>query len=197
MLVGVTLAESRSVASGDQFDSILAAAQAGAEWAVTSLYRAFQPSLLRYLVAQVRDEAEDVAAEVWIDVAQALADFRGGEAGFRSWLFTIARRRAIDVHRRRTRRRTDPVADDDLLLIRAPHDPERQALDLIASNDVLTLLRDRLTPDQIEVVLLRVVAGLSAEEVGAIVGKRPGAVRAIQHRALLRLAKEIEPKAVT
>src|SRR5438132_11276411 len=96
------------------FDATLAAAQTGAEWALTSLYQEHHPSLLRYLKAQQPSEGDDLASEVWIDVASGITRFQGDDRGFRKWLFTIARRRVVDHRRRSGRRRTDPVPLDDL-----------------------------------------------------------------------------------
>src|SRR5688500_11705198 len=95
---------------GAGFDEILAAAQTGAEWAINVIYRDLNPALLRYLHAQHAGAADDLAADVWLAVAGKLAAFDGDESGFRSWAFTIARRRAIDYGRQLARRRTDPVA---------------------------------------------------------------------------------------
>src|SRR3954453_15551026 len=97
---------------GPTFDDVLAAARAGADWAIAILYRDLNPPLLRYLQSQHRDAAEDIASDVWLAAATNLASFHRDEAGFRSWLFTIARRRAIDHGRQRSRRRTDPVSSE-------------------------------------------------------------------------------------
>jgi DNA-directed RNA polymerase specialized sigma24 family protein len=98
------------------FDDVLAAAQAGAEWAMTALFRHFNPLLVRYLRAADPRTYEDVAAEVWLSAAPRLARFEGAEAEFRAWLFTIARNRLIDDGRRRPdarpahcRRNTSPT----------------------------------------------------------------------------------------
>ena len=137
----------------DVFERVLAEAKAGAEWAITALYRDIQPSLLRYLRSQAPADAEDLASEVWLDVASGLDRFEGDETAFRRWLFTIARRRLIDLRRRDGRRRA--------------------------------------VPDQAEVVLLRVIGGFTVDDVAAIVGKKPGAIRVLQHRGLKRLAEEL------
>src|ERR1043166_1501506 len=92
-----------------RFDSTLSAAQSGAEWALGSLYRRLQPTLLRYLRAQEPGEAEDLASEVWLDIAHGIGRFKGDEPAFRRWAFTIARRRLIDFRRSRARRRTQPA----------------------------------------------------------------------------------------
>src|SRR5438876_10923672 len=100
---------------GSDFDGILAAAQAGAEWALTSLYQDLHAPLLRYLRAHDRREGDDLASEVWVDVARSLHRFAGSETDLRKWLFTIARRRLLDHRRRVARRRTDPVPPEALV----------------------------------------------------------------------------------
>ena len=94
-----------SVLLGDEFAYVLSAAQAGEEWAVARLYRSLQPALLRYLNAREPQDAEDIAAQVWLEVARALTKFEGGEEGFRAYVFTIARRRMLNAKRGRARRR--------------------------------------------------------------------------------------------
>jgi DNA-directed RNA polymerase specialized sigma24 family protein len=82
-----------------EFDAVLAGAQAGAEWAVTLLYRDLNPRLLGYLTAREPRAADDLAAEVWLAVAQQLSGFEGTEDAFCAWLFSIARRRLADFRR--------------------------------------------------------------------------------------------------
>jgi RNA polymerase sigma-70 factor (ECF subfamily) len=87
------------------FPGILERARAGEERAVAELWRDTHPRLLRYLRVAVGDDAAaDVASEVWLEVAAGLTRFSGGGPAFRRWVFTIARRRAIDEGRRARRR---------------------------------------------------------------------------------------------
>jgi RNA polymerase sigma-70 factor (ECF subfamily) len=183
---------------GLDFDTVLIAAQAGAEWAFSRLYRDLNPRLLRYLAAQAPGEAEDLAAETWLGAARRLGSFSGDEDAFRAWMFTIAHHRLVQ-HWRSVKRR--PVAPAD------PYDmPERPSGEDLESSVVggLTAMEASrriaavLSPDQAEVVLLRVLGGLDTEQVAEIVRKRPGAVRVLQHRALKRLAAQnFSPEGVT
>lgn len=173
---------------GNDFPSVLAAAKTGAEWAVARLYRELQPQLLRYLRGQEPGDAEDLASEVWISAARTLPRFEGDESHFTRWLFTIARRKVFD-HRRSRGRRADSVP---LERIAEPADPRGPTAPV--DQAALGRLREhlsRLPPDQAEVVLLRVVADLSVADVAAIMGKSPGAIRVLQHRALERLADRL------
>jgi RNA polymerase sigma-70 factor (ECF subfamily) len=177
----------------DDFEQVLLAARGGAEWALSALYRRTHPSLVVYLRAHVRGEEEDLASDVWLEVASGLASFAGDEPGFRRLVFTIARRRAIDHGRKIGRRRTDLTDMSTLGDLRDRMDTESLALDSLASNDAVDIIRATLPPDQADVVLLRVLGGLSVAEVADIVGRRPAAVSVLQHRALRRLARRLSP----
>jgi RNA polymerase sigma-70 factor, ECF subfamily len=175
-----------------QFESVLPAAQAGAEWALSALYRDLQPPLLRYLSAQEQAEGEDLASEVWLDVASGLPGFEGDESGFRCWVFTIARRRLIDFRRRRARRRTDSVSPDQL----ADRPDPREAFSAVESDSIGAYL-GALPPEQAEIVLLRVLAGLDSNQVAKVTGRKPGTVRVMQKRALERLAEVVSQESRT
>jgi RNA polymerase sigma-70 factor, ECF subfamily len=180
---------------GAAFGVTLASAQGGDETAFACLFRDIQPTLLRYLHV-ITPEAEDVAGDTWLQVVKGLPRFRGGEEAFRAWLFTIARHRAVDAGRSRSRRADVPltltgVADQPL----AP-DAAELALEAISTRSVMVLIKS-LPRDHAEIIMLRVVAGLEAADVALIVGKTPGAVRVTAHRALRRLADLAERAGVT
>ncbi len=181
---------------GERFDPVLAAARTGAEWALAALYRDLQPRVLRYLWARDPSQAEDLAADVWLDVARGLPRFSGDEAGFRAWVFTIARRRLLDERRSAARQRTTPLPADRLALLGETGNVEHEALFSLEARAALERIAE-LPADQAEVVLLRVLADLSAWEVARILGKREGTVRVLQHRALRRLARQRAREAVT
>ena len=184
---------------GDQFQGILAAAQDGGEWAVALLYRWLHPALVSYLRSRAGDEAEDLASETWMAVAKGISSFSGEEPAFRSWVFTIAHRRLIDHHRSNSRRpktRTLTPAEGDGqesgVELAAGDDPAGQVLDAVAGDEAVRRILGLLPEDQADIVLLRVVGGLSVDDVAAITGRRPGTVRVLQHRALRRLAERLE-----
>lgn len=87
-----------------RFGEALRAAQKGDEDAFALIWREFQPGLLRYLKVKAAPAAEDLAADVWIRVIGALRDFKGDEADFHTWLFTVARNRLTDWYRASERR---------------------------------------------------------------------------------------------
>ncbi len=92
-------------------DAALEEARRGSEAGFSVLWRTLHPPLLRYLTVRGDDAPEDVAAETWLQVIRDLGGFRGDAAGFRAWLFTVARHRAIDQGRARAARPVVPVAE--------------------------------------------------------------------------------------
>ena len=162
---------------------MLVAAQAGAEWAWRRLYASVAGAVRGYVAAQGAQDPDDLTGEVLLHLVRGIDRFVGDEAAFRSWVFVIAHHRVID-ERRRTWRRGDAVRLPPLNDATEPVVGE--VLERLWPQEWAQRL-DRLSDDQRTVLLLRVVAGLSAEEVGGIIGKKPGAVRVMQHRAVLRL----------
>jgi RNA polymerase sigma-70 factor (ECF subfamily) len=182
--------------AGDNFAAVLAAAQAGDEAAFTVLWRDGNPALLRYLRLIAPDAADDIAAETWLQVVRGLPGFRGNESDWRAWLFTVARRRAIDETRRRSRRPTYPL--DDLGPGQMPSAPDAAdiAMQNLGTQRAIKLL-SVLPPLQAEVIMLRVVAGLDTEAVAELLGRSPGAIRVTAHRGLRRLAEILAEAGVT
>lgn len=180
----------------DRFPEVLAAAKIGEGWALEELYRTYHSAVLRYLTARLGDEAEDLAADVWIEITSALKRFKGDEGRFRGLIFTIARRRVIDQRRKHKARRTHPVELGELADIKSGSDPEQEVVGSISVEEALASVR-RISDEQADVLMLRVVGGLSVKQTARALGKRPGAVRALQHRALKNLAKQISRPPVT
>jgi len=184
------------MALGQNFARVLLAAKTGEEWAVSKLYQDLSGPVLNYLKIQSSDEWEDLASETWIDVARALPRFEGAEDDFRRFVFAIAHRRLIDYRRKLRRRKTHPVPSELIEPYLPSGDVEEEALNGIARKEAMARIR-ALPPDQAEVLLLRVFAGLSATEVARLLGKRPVTVRVLQHRALTRLAADLAEFHVT
>ena len=177
-------------AGADLADAVGRAQQGDAE-AFRLLYRDIQPRLLRYLHALAGQDAEDIASETWLQVTRDLPGFTGTYDGFRGWVATIARHRALD-HLRRTTRRPPALAlpAEDLAAWPAAADTAQTALDAVATRHAVALIAT-LPPDQAEAVLLRAVLGLDAATAGHVLGKRPGAIRTAAHRGLKTLHKNM------
>ncbi len=180
---------------GTAFEPTLGAARVGAEWAWRDLYREFAPVIARYLKARRAAEPEDLVGDVFVQVVRKLDWFSGGEDDFRGWIVTIAHHRFVDSLRSRSRRPVDPVADEILAQEGGHADLEEQALTKLRSDEVQHAIR-RLSPDQQDVVFLRLIAGLSIAEVADALGKKPGAVKALQSRAVAALKRDL-PQAVS
>jgi len=172
---------------GAAFAATLAKAQDGDEAAFTCIFRDVQPVLVRYLRVIAPGAADDVAGDTWVHVVDGLTGFRGDEAAFRAWLFTIARHRAADRGRWRSRHPTVALDDSGAADRLTAPDAADVALERIGTRAALAAVA-RLPPEQAEIVMLRVVAGLDTRQVARIIGKSPGAVRVAAHRGLRRLA---------
>jgi RNA polymerase sigma-70 factor (ECF subfamily) len=174
------------------FSQVLAGAQADAPWAYERLYRNLSPAICGYLRLQGVPDPEDLTSEVFLGAFRGIRSFSGDEAGFRSWVFTIAHRRVTD-ERRADGHRPPMTAGD--LPERAGGDVEEEALRRLSAERVRGLCAG-LAPDQGDVLLLRLVTGLTVEAVAAILGKTPGAVKALQRRGLGALRRQLEREGV-
>lgn len=178
--------------SSTDFETTLAAARAGSEWAWRSLYRDAAPVVLRYLRSRGAPDPEDIMGDVFVLVVRKLDQFSGSEDDFRGWVVTIAHHRLIDDARRRARRpvNASQVTDEILGAIKGPGDTEREALDRLTSRELQQVI-GALSPDQQDVVFLRMIAGLSINEVAVALGKKPGAVKTLQARAIAALRRNL------
>jgi RNA polymerase sigma-70 factor (ECF subfamily) len=157
------------------------------------VYRSVHAPLLRYLEVLVGpNDAEDVASETWGQACRDLARFEGDADGFRGWLTTIGRHRALDLLRQRSRR---VRVDQDLTGVEVADraDAEDATWEGLTTAAALAVIRS-LPQDQAEAVMLRAVMGLDARTAGAVLGKRPGAVRSAAHRGLSTLARRLESR---
>lgn len=175
----------------DELERALVEARSGDEVAFSRLWRELHPPLLRYLTVRGDEAPEDIAAETWLQVIRDLHGFQGGITQFRAWLFTVARHRAIDQGRARAARPVVAVADPAGAgaAERSSPSAEQAAEERAATSSALRAVAG-LPPEQAELVMLRVVAGLDVATVANLVGKSPGAVRVAVHRALKTLAQD-------
>ena len=150
--------------------------------------REVAPVVLGYLRAQQVPEPEDLTAEVFYQVVRSLGQFEGGESEFRSWVLAIAHRKLIDDYRSRSRRPAEPATVEVLESHASSGNVEQEALDQLGEAEFRYLLSG-LTSEQRDVLLLRMLGGLTVSEVAVAIGKRPAAVQAMQQRALVRLRK--------
>jgi RNA polymerase sigma factor (sigma-70 family) len=181
--------------TAERFTALLGAAREGSEAAWQELYSGLAPVVLGYLRANGSPDPEDVLSEVFLQVARDIVKFDGDEKGFRSWVFTIAHHRLIDARRHSARRPVELSPEPPEPMERA-EDAADEALTRIGNEEVQRIL-SLLSSDQRTVLLLRVVGDMSIEDVATAVGKRPGAVKALQRRGLAAVKRELGRKGVT
>jgi RNA polymerase sigma-70 factor, ECF subfamily len=172
----------------------LAAARCREPAAVSRIYTAYAPALFRFFLAAVGDrhQAEDLTGTAFVSAIEGLPRFYGPVEALGGWLFRIARHDLYDHRRRQARSRIEPLEDNlnEVARVAGADDPEELAIERLDAGRVVAALRE-LSPDQQEVLLLRMAAGLTAPEVAETLGKTTGAVKALQHRGLASLARVV------
>ena len=178
-----------AAAFGEAFDSVLGAARTGEGWAFQRLFDWLGRPVASYLRGAGVEDPDALANECFLRVFGAVAQFDGTEARFRSWVFAIAHNLVVDDRRRRSRRPpATELADDTGPAVASAEDAARVA----NGDERLRTLLAELPPDQRDVVLLRVLADMSIDDTAAALGKRPGAVKSLQHRAMAALRRRLE-----
>lgn len=175
------------------FVAELRAVQAGEESAWADLYREFAGPITGYLVSRGVTEAEDLAGEVFLQLARDIHRFEGDRESFRSWVFVIVHRRMIDWRRTMVRR---PLTVSENLQETSGGNVEEEAIEQL-ENDQLVRIFKVLTDDQRDVLALRVVADLTLEQTATVTGKSIGAVKALQSRALSAVKAALDDGSVT
>ena len=160
--------------------------QAGDRDALEELYLLHFDRIYGYLHLTVgnRHDAEDLTTKTFLRMLEAIGRFRWQSAPFSAWLFRIAHNLAIDHFR--AGKRWQPEEN-----VPEPPDAEEQSAEAAAMHslgrDSMLALIERLSPDQQEVLTLKFVFGFSNAEVATILGKKEGAIKSLQHRALVSL----------
>ncbi|BDD81351.1 RNA polymerase sigma factor ShbA [Tsukamurella pulmonis] len=181
--------------TGEELDLAVRDAARGDRTALADVLDTIRPLVVRYCRARVGGgerhslSAEDLAQEVCMAVMTALPRYEDQGRPFMAFVYGIAAHKVADGFRSATRNKSDPVGE---IPERASLDggPEGHALATEASRDMARLL-STLPEKQREILILRVVVGLSAEETAEAVGGTAGAVRVAQHRALTKLKNQI------
>lgn len=169
----------------------LLAARLGAGWAFEGIYRALAAPVRRFLVAQGASDPDASTQDVFLRVLRGLDRFEGDADHLRSWVFTVARNQLVDEHRAAARR---PVSAG----VPAPDGPapgsEDDLVDGLDARRIHAVL-DTLPSEQREVVVLRFLADLPLAEVAVVVGRSLPAVKALQHRGVARLRRQLQDPA--
>lgn len=189
MTGGHAVSPASAAGGGELTTADVDAARSGSVAAFERIYRGLAGSVASYLRWNGAADVESLTNEVMAQVHRNLARFSGDVPAFRSWVFTIAHHRMVDDRRARGRR--PAVADAEIHEGATVGDAEQDALALL-SDDRLRELLERLSPDQRDVLLLRVVADLSLEDTAEALGKQRGAIKSLQHRGLATLRRHLE-----
>jgi RNA polymerase sigma-70 factor (ECF subfamily) len=171
-------------------DDLTDAARRGESWALTEVWLRYSPAVMGYLRGRGVVDAEDMTSEVFLQVFRRIERFRGGEADLRTFVFSVAHARYVDDRRKLARRGVD-AEFDPLSHDRPAASAETEAIHELGTQRVVALI-ETLSPDQRDVLLLRIVADLSLEATAQVLGKKVGAVKALQHRALAALRPLVE-----
>ncbi len=170
-----------------ELKQIIHQAQNGDRDAVAQLYQAYAQAIYRYMVHRVPStlDAEDLTAEVFVKMVEGLSQYRVTDIPFEAWLYRIAAARVADYYRLHARHPVTDLSDDI---------PEYKPLveEQILEQQELGSLHDamqQLSDEQQSILILRFVERKSHEEVGRILNKSVSAVKTIQYRALIELAK--------
>ena len=181
---------------GTNFAAVLDAARSGEESAWETLYAELSPALLGYLRARHASQPEDLLGEVMLQIVRDLPSFDGNKRDLRAWAFTIAHHRLLDERRRIARKPAEPAPPPEIERLGPQGDVEEDALRTLSAERVGRLLSE-LSPDQQNVILLRVLGDLTCEEVAQVIDKTPGAVKQLQRRGFEAIKAELEREPVT
>jgi len=180
---------------GERLDAAVAEAVAGSRDALREVVEIIRPIVVRYVRARLGTaervglSADDVAQEVCLAAIQALPRYQDQGRPFLAFVYGIASHKVADAHRAAGRNRSEPTdsVPERLSVDAGPEQMAIQADSAARMKQLLAVLPEK----QREILTLRIVVGLSAEETAEAVGSTPGAVRVAQHRALARLKSEI------
>jgi RNA polymerase sigma-70 factor, ECF subfamily len=174
----------------EQVRDLVARGQQGDRDALEELYLIHFDRIYSYLHVSVgnRHDAEDLTTQTFLKMLEKIGSFKWQSAPFSAWLFRIAHNLAMDHFR--TRRRWQPEEEVPEPVGDAEPSAELVAMQTIGRESMLKLI-ERLSPEQQQVLTLKFVFNLPNAEVAAVLDKTEGAIKSLQHRALVSLQKQI------
>jgi RNA polymerase sigma factor (sigma-70 family) len=178
------------VTMGHTFDDVLAAAKLGADWAWAVLYAEVSGPVMGFFRCRGVSDPEEAAGEVFFELARVVDDFDGDEEEFRTTVFRLAYRRLMaEKHYSQSGTRS---ALADQVLDRLQRNVA--VMDTVGQEEIPNDLRTvfaTLTPDQRDVLTMRVVSHLSLEQTAAVIDRPLDDVSSIQRRALGRVRRTL------
>lgn len=176
---------------GHSIDSVLDAAKLGADWAWSALYGEIAGPVMGFFRCRGVADPEEAAGDVFFEVARGLTDFEGGEESFRTFVFVLAYKRLLVENRYSTRRSRTVLADRVLDHLRA----DVEVMGVVDATEIPGEVRrafEILTPDQRDVLTLRIVAGLSVDQVAEVLNRGAKAVSDLQRQGMGRVRGQVD-----
>jgi RNA polymerase sigma-70 factor (ECF subfamily) len=177
----------------DEEHQLLSQAQQGSVEAFGDLYERFAPAVFRYLFSQLdsRQDAEDLTADVFFRVWQALPRYNQRGVPFLAYLFKVARNVRIDFYRRTAfaRLTNHTERDDEISLVDSG---PAELMQSRQDHQEIRKILDGLRSEYRLVLILRFVEGMDVEAAARLMQRSPGAVRVLTHRALAALRARLE-----
>ena len=170
--------------------NIVERAQQGDNEAFAHLYESHFDKIFRYVVMKIGNqmEAEDMTQQVFVRAYESIGSYRSRGVPFSAWLFRIAHNQMVDYVRKRSKKQT--ISLDETLPIMDNTNLEHDVETKFEMEKVATAAK-QLTKAQQEVISLRFAGGLSIAEVAKTMRKSEGAIKALQHSAILALRKTL------
>ena len=168
-------------------ESLVRRAQQRDQMALTQLYEENFDKIYRYIVLKIGDriEAEDMTQQVFLNALKSISSYKWKGMPFSAWLFRIAHNQIVDYFRKKSRRVTVPL---DETMSAGDNDPEQMTERKVEIEQMAEATK-KLTKAQQEVISLRFAGDLSIAEVAKAMGKSEGAIKALQHSAIVALRK--------
>jgi RNA polymerase sigma-70 factor (ECF subfamily) len=168
-------------------ETLVRRAQQQDQVALTQIYEENFDRIYRYIALKIGDrtEAEDMTQQVFLNVIKSISSYKFKGRPFTSWLYRIAHNQVVDYLRKKSRRTAVPL---DESMSASGLDPV-SATEQKVTIEELAVAANRLTAAQREVISLRFAGELSVAEVARTMGKSEGAVKALQHSAIVTLRK--------
>jgi len=173
-------------------ESLVRKAQQRNQEAFAQLYEENFDKIYRYVVLRIgnKTEAEDMTQQVFLNALKSISSFKWKGTPFSAWLFRIARNQVVDYLRKKSKRATAPLDESVVSSDSHPELTAERRLDI----EQLLLATEQLTAAQREVISLRFAGELSIAQVANVMGKSQGAVKALQHSAIVALRKVLSPE---
>ena len=170
-------------------ESLVKRAKQQDQAALTQLYEDNFDRIYRYVVLKIgeRTEAEDITQQVFVNAIKAISSFKHKGVPFSAWLYRIAHNQVVDYLRKKSKRATAPLYDNMRDNTPDPAQMAEQNMDI----EQLAKATKQLTKAQQEVIYLRFTSDLPVAQVAKIMGRREGAVKALQHSAIVSLRREL------